>query len=184
MNKKILYIFMGIASILLGIFCIFDYVLPVIVGGIGLIIYGVGQFIHWRERRKAGAASVWALAGMLVAIAFGVFILVGSRLGVFAVHLLLITLSIWLIAEGALEILGAVMYRKAMTSVDLGVQAPGSAASMVLGVVMISVGVLGLIFPRFAGFAVSFWIVTELIISGVRLIWMARSAGELEESSG
>ena len=180
MNKKILYVLMGAGSILLGILCIFDKNLPVILCGIGLLIYGVGQFLHWRERRKAGAASVWALAGMLLAIAFGLFILIGSRLGSFAVHILLISLSIWLIAEGVLEILGAVMYRKAMTSLDLGVQAPGSAASMVLGAVMITVGILGLIFPVFAEFAVGIWIVAELIVSGVRLIWMARSAGALE----
>ena len=70
-----------------------------------------------------------------------------------------------------------------MTTADLGVQAPGSAAAMVMGTVMIAVGILGLIFPMFAGFTVRIWIVCELIVSGVRLIWMARTAGELEESN-
>ena len=183
MNKKIMYVLIGAVSILLGILCIFDSRLPVILSGIGLFLYGAGEFFHWRERRKAGAASVWALAGMLVSVAFGLFILIGNQLGSFAVHILLISLSILLIAEGALEILGAIMYRKAMTSVDLGVQAPGSAAAMVLGVIMAAVGVLGLIFPVFAGYAVSVWIVAELIVSGIRLIWHARTAGDLEESS-
>ena len=183
MKKKILYVFIGVAAILLGICCIFDQELPVILSGIGLFLYGVGEFLHWRERRKAGAASVWALAGMLVAIAFGLFILIGSRLGSFAIHILLISLSIWLLAQGVMEILGAVMYRKAMTTADLGVQAPGSAAAMVMGAVMITVGILGLIFPLFAGFTVRIWIVCELIVSGVRLIWMARTAGALEESN-
>ena len=110
--------------------------------------------------------------------------MIGSRLGSFAIHILLISLSIWLIAQGVLEVLGAVMYRKAMTTADLGVQAPGSAASMVLGAVMIVVGILGLIFPVMAVYAVRIWIVAELFMSGIRMIWMARSAGELEESNG
>ena len=184
MNKKILFLLIGAASVLFGILCIFDQKLPFLLCGIGLLLYGFGEFFHWRERKKAGAAGGWALVGMLVAIAFGAFILIGSRLGVFAVRLLLISLSIWMIAQGVLEILGAVMYRKAMTTADLGVQAPGSVSSMVMGAVMISVGVLGLVFPIFAGVAVRIFIVIELIVSGVRLIWMSRSAGVLEESNG
>ena len=184
MNKKIIYLLIGAASIVLGILCIFDTKLPVILCGIGLFLYGAGNFLHWRERKKAGAAGGWALLGTLVPIAFGIFVLIGSQIGNFAVQVLLLCLSIWLIAEGVLEILGAVMYRKAMTTADLGVQAPGSADSMVLGVVMIAVGILGLIFPVFAEYAVGIWIVAELIVSGVRLIWMARTAGDLEESNG
>lgn len=183
LNKRILYLCIGVIAIVLGIICIFDRQLPVILCGVGLILYSAGEFLHWRERKKAGAAGVWALAGMFVAAAFGIFMLIGSALEDFALHFLLISLSVWLIAEGALEILGAVMYRKAMTSVDLGVQAPGSVSSMVLGTVMAVVGVLGLIFPAFAEYAVGIWIVAELIVSGVRMIWMARTAGVLEESS-
>lgn len=183
MNKRILYICIGAVAILLGIICIFDRKLPFVLCGAGLLLYAAGELFHWRERRKAGAAGVWAMAGMIVAAGFGVFILVGSRFEEFALHFLLVSLSIWLIAEGALEILGAIMYRKAMTSVDLGVQAPGSVSSMVLGTIMAVVGVLGLIFPVFAEYAVGIWIVTELILSGVRMIWMARTAGTLEESS-
>ncbi|MBR0398666.1 MAG: DUF308 domain-containing protein [Eubacterium sp.] len=182
MNKKYLYLCLGAAAILLGIICIFNREVPLILCGIGLLLYSVSQLIHWRERRKAGAAGVWSLAGMLVAAGFGIEILIGTRLGETAIHFLLISLSIWLIAEGALEVLGAVMYRRAMTSVDLGVQAPGSVSSLVLGVIMIAVGVLGLIFPVFAAFAVELWIVAELIVTGVRMIWMARTAGALEES--
>ena len=75
------------------------------------------------------------------------------------------------------------MYRKAMTSADLGVQAPGSVSSMILGTIMILVGIFGLIFPAFAGFTVWIWIVAALIMSGFRMFWMARSAGALEEET-
>lgn len=182
MKKKILFVILGAASIVLGIICIFNDQLPYILCGIGLILYACVEFFNWRERRKAGAAGVWALLGMLVTIAFGTAIIIGSKFGDFALRFVLILFSIWLIAEGGLEITGAVMYRKAMTSVDLGVQAPGALSSLVLGIIMAAVGVLGLIFPVFAETAVLILIVVELILSGVRLIWMARTAGDLEES--
>ena len=57
MNKKIIYLLIGAASIVLGILCIFDTKLPVILCGIGLFLYGAGNFLHWRERKKAGAAG-------------------------------------------------------------------------------------------------------------------------------
>ena len=179
MDKRILYIFSGIVLILLGILCVCDRKLAALLCGIGLLIYGLSEIPHWRERRKAGAADIWPLAGIAAAILFGLFILIGSRPGIFASRFLLISLSIWLIAEGILEILGAIMYRKAMTSADLGVQAPGSVTSMVLGAVMIPAGILGLIFPLFAAGALHAWIVAELIVSGARLISLSRSAGVL-----
>ena len=52
LRKKILYVFIGVISILLGILCLFDEELPVILSGIGLFLYGIGQLLHWRERRK------------------------------------------------------------------------------------------------------------------------------------
>ena len=183
MNKKILYICIGAVSIVLGILCIFNRELAIMLSGIGLILYGLGSFFHWKERRKAGAASIWAGAGTFVAFAFGVFVLIGSRLGNAAIQFLLISLSIWLIAEGVLEILGAVMYRKAMTTADLGVQAPGSVSAMVLGIAMAAVGILGLIYPVVAVITAGIWIVAALILSGIRMIWIARSAGVLGESS-
>ena len=182
MNKKILFIILGAAAIVLGICSAFDRRLAVILAGIGLFLYGVSGLFRWLERRKAGAAGGWALLGACVAIAFGIFILAGGKIGNSAARFILISLSIWLMAEGVLEFLGAIMYRKAMTTADLGVQAPGSAASMVLGVVMVAVGIFGLIFPLFAEYAAWIWIVAELIVTGIRLICLARSAGELAEA--
>ena len=183
MKKKVLYLLLGIAAIILGILCIIRPELTALLCGIGLFIYGIGEIFHWRERRKAGAASIWALLGAVIPFAFGLLILLGTQTGEFAALFLLLCVSIWLMAQGVMEIIGAVMYRKAMTSVDLGVQAPGSIASFVLGIVMTACGVLGVISPAFAEITVWLWIVLELFITGVRLIRMYGSTGVLDENT-
>lgn len=182
--KKVLFNIIGSVSVILGVYCIFDRKMAIVLCGIGLLLYGLGSFMRWGERKKAGAAGRWALSAAIVSITFGVFILIGSRLGLFAERILLISISVWLIAEGILEILGAVMYRKAMTTEDLGVIAPGSVSSIVLGGVMAALGVLGLIFPIVAQFFVWIWIVCVMILSGIRMIWTSRAAGFLGESNG
>ena len=111
LNKKILYVVIGAVSIVLGIICIFNDEIMAVLCGVGLIIYGFGSIIRWRERKKAGAASTWPLTVGILSAAFGGFIIIGDQFGIFAARILLIILSIWLIAAAGLEILGAVMYR-------------------------------------------------------------------------
>ncbi len=182
-KKKVLFIILGVAAIILGILCFFEPMLAALLCGIGLAIYGIGSLAHWFELRKAGASSVWGLLGAIISIALGGFILFGNQIGLFATTILLLVVSLWLMAEGVFEIISAVMYRKAMTTVDFGVQAPGSMVSMVLGIFMICFGFIGLIFPVVAEVSLWIWIVLELIISGVRLLMQARAAGLLEESN-
>ena len=178
MNRKILYLIMGIALIVFGILSIVDRRLPIVMTGIAAIIYGVGQLIHWRERTRIGAAGTWALLSTLFSIIFGVFIIAGNWFAVFMARYILISVSVWLIAEGVLQILGAIMYRKAMTTEDLGVQAPGSVSSMVCGGCRIAAGLLGIIFPAFAENMALLCVAGGLIIIGIRLVWMARHAGQ------
>ena len=106
-------------------------------------------------------------------------IIAGNWIAAFMARYILISVSVWLIAEGILQILGAIMYRKAMTTADLGVQAPGSVSSMVCGGCMIAAGILGLIFPVFAEHLAWLCVAAGLIIIGIRLVWMARHAGDM-----
>ena len=66
-NKKVLFTIIGVVCIVLGILCVFYSELPVFLCGVGLLLYGIAQFFHWRERKKAGAAGFWAFLGMLLA---------------------------------------------------------------------------------------------------------------------
>ncbi len=181
MNKKYLYLLAGIIVIIFGILTIFDVDLALLLCGIMLLVYGFSDLLQWIERRRSGTASLWTLFGAILSFILGICILVGNASSIeFSASVIIIIFSLWLIVIGGFEILGAIMYRKAMTSADLGVQAPGSVTSIVSGCIMIVVGLLALIIPIFAIITARIWITIGLILTGVRLITQARSIGELE----
>jgi uncharacterized membrane protein HdeD (DUF308 family) len=182
MGKKVLYLILGAALIAMAVLSLTVDGAAYLFCGIGLLLFGAGKMVNWGMRRKSGTASLWELILGIIAFSGGVLMLFGNQIGDFALINLLIILSIYLMVIGVFEILGAIMYRKAMTTADLGVQAPGSVSSMVIGVIMIVVGVLGIIFPIFASVVVGLMMVGGMLVMGIKLIWMARSAGVLEAS--
>ncbi len=180
MNKKILYMAGGIISVILGILAIFHAELALYLFSAVLMVYGISGLMKWFEGRKSGTSSIWTLLGASLSIMLSICLLIGNNFTDFAATQIVLLFSLWLIIIGGFEILGAIMYRKAMTSVDLGVQAPGSVTSLILGSVMTIVGFLALFVPMIAIVTAHIWITTGLIFTGIRLIMMARSSGELE----
>ncbi|MCR5748144.1 MAG: DUF308 domain-containing protein [Lachnospiraceae bacterium] len=183
MNKKFLYLIAGVVAIILGILTIFDVDLALVLCSVALFFYGVTDLMRWSEGRKSGTSSIWTLLGGVLSLLLGACILISDRAMEFSTTLLIMVFALWLIAAGAFEILGAIMYRKAMTTSELGVQAPGSVTSIVSGSIMVFVGLLSLIIPVFAIVTARIWITVGLILTGVRMISMARSSGELEENT-
>ena len=148
MAKKVLYLLIGVLLITLAIFTILVDGLSGFLCGIGMFLYGLGELVQWFEHRKTGSATILNLIGSAFSITIGVVIFMGSTSGqAYALRRMVLTLAFFLVVSGILEITGAIIYRKAMTSVELGVQAPGSVVSIILGCIMIVLGVLGFIFP-------------------------------------
>ena len=148
-------------------------------GGFGVLLYGIGALLHWRERRKVGVAKKTTLTSAIMTIAAGLVILVGGQTGIVAVGLIVIIMAVWLIAAGVLEIIGAVIYRKAMTTADLGVQAPGSITSMILGGVLILMGLGAIMEPLFAAITAGIVISLVLIVAGGRMVVSGLCSGRL-----
>ena len=184
MNKKILYLIAGAAVIILGILTMIDEDIALILCSLMFFIYGFADLLRWTEGRKSGTSSMWTLIGALFSIILGASIFIGNISAIrFSISFMGVILSLWLVVSGVFEILGAIMYRRAMKSADLGIQAPGSMTSIVSGGIMIGVGLLALIVPVFALYTVHLWLSAGLIIAGVRLIAEARAVGELEENT-
>ncbi len=184
MAKKILYLLIGLALIALAICTIFVDGLTGFLCGIGMFLYGIGTLVQWIEHKKDGSATILSLIGSAFSVVIGILVLMGSTAGqAYVLRRMVFTIAFFLIVSGIFEIIGAIIYRKAMTSVDLGVQAPGSVLTIILGCIMIVLGVLGFIFPFVAAYACGAVLTLQLFVVGIRLILQARSAGVLEEST-
>lgn len=184
MNKKILYLLAGAVVIILGVLAVFYEEIALVICSVMFFIYGFADLTKWIAGRETGTSSIWTLLGALLSFALGACNLLGNVSSIeFSVSLVVVLLSLWLISSGVFEILGAIMYRRAMTSADLGVCAPGSKTAIVSGAIMIVVGLLALIIPEFALFTVHLWISAGMFIAGARLIGAARAVGELEADS-
>ncbi len=173
---------MGAFMIFIGILTLTVHDLTLVLCGIGVLLYGVGSIVNWISMRRCGAAGIFGLIVACLSVVFGIFIFIGDNLGEFALRYVILVFSIYLMGSGVLDVIGAVMYRKAMTSVDLGVQAPGSIPSMVGGAVMVAIGVLAILFPIFGLFVGGLVIVVGMFVIGARFIWMARTVDVLEAS--
>lgn len=179
--KKVLLFLSGAVLIAFGVVVLCNREMILFSCGLGLLIYGVGTLITWSDHRKTGTANKWSLWIALAACIAGVAVFVGGYFEIVAVGIVMLIIGLWLIGSGVLEIIGAVMYRKAMTSVELGVQAPGSVGTLVLGAVMIAVGVLVLFIPRFAVVATGFIVAVAMIVVGIRLLAAAFSIGAISQ---
>ena len=168
--RRILLMLIGVFMIVLGIGSFINPDNIVLAGGFGVILYGLGSIFHWLERKKMGFAKKTTLTSAILTIVVGVVILVGGKTGFLAAGFILVLLSLWLIVAGVLEIIGAVIFRKAMTTADLGVQAPGSIASMILGAILVLTGLMSLMEPLFAAITAGIMISLVLIVTGVRIV--------------
>ena len=178
-TKKILLFLGGAALIVIGIITLVDQDMITIASGLGLLIYGIGTFLTWSDHRKNGTANKWSFWIALAASIAGVAMFAGGLFEAIAVGIVMLIIGLWLICSGVLEIIGAIMYRKAMTTIELGVQAPGSVRDMVLGGAMIVLGLLVLFLPQFALIATGIIVAIAVIVVGVRLLAASFSVGAI-----
>lgn len=181
--KKILLFICGAGLIVLGIMVLLVQEIIIYFCGFALLIYGVGSIISWTANRKTGTSTKWSLAGAIVACCAGVAIFIGGSFEIVTMTLIMVILGIWMIVAGILDIIGAVIYRKAMTTVELGVQAPGSTLSIVFGGIMVGFGLLMIIMPLWALHFTAIIIAIAMIVSGIRTIVSSFSVGAISSST-
>lgn len=179
--KKFLLLIGGVGVILLGIIALLSEDMIILFCGLGMLVYGISTLITWSNHRKAGTASKLSFWIAIAAMIAGVAVMCGSAVGALPIAIVMVILGIWIIATGVFEIIGAVIYRKAMTTADLGVQAPGSIASMIFGGIAIFVGLITIFAPLFALYIAGVLIAIILIVVGVRMIINSFSVGAISK---
>ena len=182
--KRILQFICGALMTLLGILVLAYDEMFVLFCALALVVYGVGAFLSWTVHRKTGTASKGSFWIAVAAFAAGVAIFVGGSFLEFTAWIIMLILGICFISVGILEVIGAVIYRKAMTSVDLGVQAPGSMAAIITGGIVVGFGIFMIFAPLFAMQLTGFILAVAMILGGIRTIVVAFSTGAISRKEG
>ena len=107
-TAKVLSVIFGILMIIAGISCLFrpistSLALGYIVG-LSMVIDAVGRFIYWWQEKKKGQADGYLLAGAILSIVLGFFILNSAALQLGVDVFIVYYTACWLILHGIFSI--------------------------------------------------------------------------------
>jgi len=167
---KVLTIVLGILLVVSGFYCILTpvdtYAALGWVIGLSMVVEGAGSVLTWNARRKLGLADGWTLAGSIVSIVLGVYLL-GSYTMQYAIDMVLAyMIAIWLVAGGIARIVTAIHLRS-----NFGKEgARGWIVLLVLGILIAILGVLCIYNPLSVFAGVGVMIGMSIITVGASLI--------------
>lgn len=169
---NIIGVAIGIALIVSGIYCLITPVetfgaLGWLIGFI-MIVEGVSSLLTWNERRKYGFADGWTLAGAIISVLLGVFV-VGSMAIQFAIDAFLAYMvAFWLVLGGVTRIIAAFGLRKLQrVGNDVGAN---WIVLLLLGALVVVMGVACFLHPAFAMAGVGMLLGIAVIITGCSII--------------
>lgn len=169
---RIIGAIIGIAIVIGGIYCLFTPVetfgtLGWFIGFI-MIVEGISSIFTWNDRRRYGFADGWTLAGAIVSVVLGCFV-IGSMALQFAIDAFLAYLvAFWLLLGGVSRIVAAIGMRK--------LQQQGNVVGgnwmllLLLGVLIVAMGVACIIHPAFAMAGVGMILGVAIVITGISII--------------
>jgi uncharacterized membrane protein HdeD (DUF308 family) len=175
--SRIITIILGILMIGTGIYCLctpaLTYMALGYIVGVNMVIDAIGGIILWHERKKAGDADGWALAGAVASLVFGV-ILTCSTAFQWIVDLAIVYLAaIWIIVIGILRIVHAVRVHKLRKALDAEILGSRWWLVLIVGILMVVCGVFSLFNPSGLIIAIGVNFGLNIIIAGANLIAVA-----------
>ena len=171
---KAITIILGAVMVIGGVYCMFAPVetystLSWLIGA-AMIVEGVAGAITWNDRRRYGFADGWTLAGAIVSIALGVFLL-GSYAARFAVDLFIAYLiAAWLVFGGITRIAAALRIRGFRGRMGVGGISTNWVALLALGVLIAVLGVLCIFNPTSVMVGVGFMLGLSIVCVGAGLV--------------
>ncbi len=173
---RILSIVLGVALIVTGIICIVNPdVTSMTLGwfvGICMIVVSIVNIFTWNTRKNIGTADGWTLAGSIISLVFGIFI-ISSEIAQFATNLFIAySIGIWILVIGILHIVAAVRLRqvKLLSGATIG---NSWWIALIKGIILTVVGILGLMNPGITMIALGTFIGIEIVASGISSIMAA-----------
>lgn len=166
---KVVTIVFGILLVIGGMYCIFTpvatYATVSWLIGLAMIVEGVASIASWSDLRKLGLASGWTLAGAIVSIVLGVFLL-GSYVLQFAVDVFIAyVIAFWLVFAGIARIAAAISIRSQDQT-----GSSGWIVQLVLGVLIILLGIMCIFNPLSVMISVGMMLGVSIVFVGVDLV--------------
>lgn len=167
---KVVTIILGVLLLVGGIYCVFTpvatYAAIAWLIGLSMVVEGVASIITWSEARRLGLANGWTLAGSIISLVLGVFLL-GSYFLRFAVDMFIAYLiAVWLIVAGVTRIVAAINVRNSNDQV----YASGWGIQLVLGILIVILGILYIFNPLSAMMSMGMLLGLSIIVVGAELI--------------
>ena len=148
MVAKILGIVLGVITIILGLYCLFTpgmaYLSLGYCVGFAMVMDSITEICFWWVAKSEGKADGWILAGAILSLVFGFFVLNSALLRLSIDIFIAYYVAIWLIIRGGIVIARAFQLRKyhhdyntikvlgsdGTWSNGLTMEVPGSSASL------------------------------------------------------
>lgn len=168
---KVLSIILGALLVVSGFYCMLTPVatysaLGAIIGAT-MLAEGIASIILWANLRKTELANGWLLAGGIVSVLLGVFLL-GSYALQFSVDLFIAyIIAFWLVVAGIVRIVTAVNGRNSQAATGSGNR---WILQVVLGVLIVILGILSIFNPVSIMASVGLMLGMSIVFLGASLI--------------
>lgn len=160
---KIVGIIAGILLTLSGGYCLMYPGLTFIslgwLIGASILIYGIGAGCAWFRSRGQKTAGAWELVSAILAVAFGILILVNIKTRLVTDMVLITLAGVWLGASGIIRIIGSIKLKPSWWG--LGV---------VWGFFLILAAAASLLHPMIAVLSMGYCIAFGMITQGINLL--------------
>ena len=171
---KVLSIILGILIFIGGIYCLFapiaTYSAISWLIGLVMVVEGLGSALTWSERRRYGFADGWTLAGAIVSIILGVFLLCSYAFQFAVDFLIAYLIAIWLVFGGVARIAAAIRIRNFQNEMGPGSIPSSWAGLLVLGILIVILGVLCIFNPLAVMVSVGFLLGLAIAFVGAGLV--------------
>lgn len=175
--SRIITLLLGIVMIITGVYCLFTpmmtYMTLGYIVGFNMVMDAIGGIVTWSDRKKAGQADGWTLAGAIISLVFGIVLLGSTALQLVVDAVIVYIAAAWLIVIGILRIVHAAKVHKLRKALDAEILGKRWWLMMLIGILLVIGGILSFINPTGLIIAIGILFGLNIIVAGANLIAVA-----------
>ena len=175
--SRILTLLFGIAMIACGIYCLFTPVMTYMtlgyIVGVNMVIDALGGILTWSDRKKAGRADGWTLAGAIASLIFGIGLITSTALQLVVDMTIVYIAAAWLVILGIIRIIHACKLHKVRKALDAEILGRRWWLILLIGILMVAGGIFSFVNPTGLIVAIGINFGLNIIVAGANLIAVA-----------